>query len=57
MEGQPMIVFQEKIAPTERVPADVFLCQRTIKSLEQENALLKEHLAQQSLATLAHQLD
>ena len=56
MEGQPMIVFQEKIAPTERVPADVLLCQRTIKSLEQENALLKEHLAQ-SLATLAHQLD
>jgi hypothetical protein len=57
VEGQPMIVFQEKIAPTQRLPADVLLCRRTITSLEQENALLKERLAQQSLATLAPQLD
>jgi hypothetical protein len=55
--GQPMIVFQEKIAPTQRVPADVLLCQRTITSLEQQNALLRERLAQQSLAPLAPQLD
>jgi hypothetical protein len=30
----------------------VLLCQRTVKTLEQENALLKERLAQ-SLTTLA----
>jgi hypothetical protein len=50
---------QEKIASPHplpfatRVPADVFLFQRTIKSLEQENASLKVRLAQ-SLTTLAH---
>jgi hypothetical protein len=47
-----MLVHQEKIAPPGplpfpiREPADVFLCQRTIKSLEQEIASLKERLAQ-----------
>jgi hypothetical protein len=47
-----MLVYQEKIAPPGplpfpiREPADVFLCQRTIKSLEQEIASLKERLAQ-----------
>ena len=47
-----MLVHQEKIAPSgplpfpTREPADVFLCQRTIKSLEQEIASLRERLAQ-----------
>ena len=40
------MVYQEKIAPPRREPADVLLCRRTIKSLEQENAWLKERLAQ-----------
>ncbi len=40
------MVYQEKIAPPRREPADVLLCQRKIKSLEQENARLKERLAQ-----------
>jgi len=39
-----------------RNPPDVLLCQRTIKSLEQENAWLKERLAQ-SLTTLQRRLD
>jgi hypothetical protein len=46
------MVYQEKIASPPRVPPDVLLCQRTVKTLEQENALLKERLAQ-SLTTLA----
>jgi hypothetical protein len=40
------MVYQEKIAPPRREPADVLLCRRTIKSLEQENAWLKERLSQ-----------
>ncbi len=45
-----MMVYQEKIAPPEplaptREPADVLLLDRTIESLEQENAWLKEQLA------------
>ena len=36
-----------------REPPDVLLLNRTIKSLEQENAWLKERLA--SLTTLEHQ--
>jgi hypothetical protein len=51
-KGQPVMVYQEKIASPHRVPPDVLLCQRTVKTLEQENALLKERLAQ-SLTTLA----
>jgi hypothetical protein len=39
------MVYQEKIAAPRREPADVLLCQRKIKSLEQENAWLKERLA------------
>jgi len=44
-----MMVYQEKIAPPEplaptREPADVLLLRRTIESLEQENAWLKEQL-------------
>jgi hypothetical protein len=41
-----MKVHQEKIAPVHREPPDVLVCQRTIESLEQENAWLKERLAQ-----------
>jgi len=47
-----MPAFQEKNAPPRplpfptREPPDVLLLQRTIKSLEQENAWLKERLAQ-----------
>jgi hypothetical protein len=40
------MVYQEKIGPLRREPSDVLLCQRKIKSLEQENAWLKERLAQ-----------
>jgi hypothetical protein len=45
-----MMVYQEKIAPpctlpVRREPADVLLLRRTIESLEQENAWLKEQLA------------
>ena len=45
-----MMVYQEKIAPPEplaptREPPDVLLVDRTIESLEQENAWLKEQLA------------
>ena len=45
-----MMVYQEKIAPPEplaptREPADVLLLDRTLESLEQENAWLKEQLA------------
>ncbi|MEA2910935.1 MAG: hypothetical protein QOJ15_3016 [Bradyrhizobium sp.] len=40
------MVYQETTAPPLREPADVLLCQRKIKSLEQENAWLKERLAQ-----------
>jgi hypothetical protein len=40
-----IMVHQEKIAPPRREPADVLLCRRKIKSLEQENAWLKERLA------------
>ncbi len=45
-----MMVYQEKIAPPEplaptREPPDVLLLDRTIESLEQENAWLKEQLA------------
>jgi hypothetical protein len=39
-----------------RESPDVLICQRAVKALEQENALLKERLAQ-SLVTLTHQLD
>jgi hypothetical protein len=39
--------YQQKIAPLFREPPDVFLCKREIKSLERENAWLKEHLAHQ----------
>jgi hypothetical protein len=42
------------VPPTE--PPDVLLLQRTIQSLEQENAWLKECLAQ-SLTTLEHHPD
>jgi hypothetical protein len=41
-----IMVYQETTAPPLREPADVLLCQRKIKSLEQENAWLKERLAQ-----------
>jgi hypothetical protein len=41
-----MLIYQE-IAAHHREPPDVFLCQRTIKSLQQENAQLKERLAHQ----------
>ena len=41
-----IMVYQEKTAPPRREPADVLLCQRKIKSLEQENVWLKERLAQ-----------
>ena len=40
------MVYQEKIASPRREPADVLLCQLKIQSLEQENARLKERLAQ-----------
>jgi hypothetical protein len=43
------------MASPRRESADVLLCQRKIKSLEQENAMLKERLA--SLTTLEHQID
>jgi len=42
-----MPAYQQKIAPLFREPPDVFLCKREIKSLERENAWLKEHLAHQ----------
>ena len=38
--------YQQKIALPRRESPDVLLCLRTIKSLEQENAWLKERLAQ-----------
>ena len=46
-----IMVYQEKIAapgplPVRREPPDVLLLQRTIKSLEQENAWLKERIAE-----------
>ena len=41
-----MMIYQE-IAAHHREAPDVFLCQRTIKSLQQENAQLKERLAHQ----------
>jgi hypothetical protein len=41
-----MKVHQEKIALAHKEPPDVLVCQRTIESLEQENAWLKERLAQ-----------
>ena len=41
-----MAVHQGKIAPPRREHPDVLLCQSEIKSLEQENAWLKERLAQ-----------
>jgi hypothetical protein len=45
-----MMVYQEKIAPPGPLsaptePPDVLLFQRTIESLEQENAWLKEQFA------------
>jgi hypothetical protein len=43
-----MMVHQEKVAPPEPAtcePADVLRLQRTIDSLEKENAWLKEQLA------------
>jgi len=45
-----MMVYQEKIAPPGPLPdhiahPDVLLSQRTIESVEQENAWLKEQLA------------
>jgi hypothetical protein len=40
------MAYQDNIALPRREPADVLLCQRKIKSLEQENAWLKERLAQ-----------
>jgi hypothetical protein len=45
-EDTRIMLYQEKIALPRREPADVLLCQRKIKSLEQENAWLKERLAQ-----------
>jgi hypothetical protein len=42
-----MPAYQQKVTPLFREPSDVFLCQRTIKSLQQENAQLKERLALQ----------
>jgi hypothetical protein len=48
-KGNAIMVSQEKIAPPGRLPAseppDVLHLQRTIDSLEQENAWLKEQLA------------
>ncbi len=41
-----MRIHQEQFALPRREPPDVLLCQRTIKSLEQENAWLKKRLAQ-----------
>jgi len=41
-----VMLYLVKIALPRREPADVLLCQRKIKSLEQENAWLKERLAQ-----------
>jgi hypothetical protein len=41
-----IMLYQEKIPSPRREPADVLLCQIKIKSLEQENARLKERLAQ-----------
>jgi hypothetical protein len=41
-----IMLYQEKIPSPRREPADVLLCQIKIKSLEQENAQLKERLAQ-----------
>jgi hypothetical protein len=56
-----IMVYQETTAPPRREPADVLLCQRKIKSLEQENAWLKERLAQtlrdNKAAQLAHMSD
>jgi uncharacterized glyoxalase superfamily metalloenzyme YdcJ len=53
-----IMVYQERIEPPRREPADVLLCQRKIKSLEQENVWLKERLAQilrdNKAARLAH---
>jgi hypothetical protein len=48
--GVLMMVYQEKIAPPDPLPvlsepSDVLLSQRTIESLKQENAWLKERLA------------
>jgi hypothetical protein len=45
-EDTRIMVYQEKIPSPRREPADVLLCQIKIKSLEQENARLKERLAQ-----------
>ena len=39
-----MPAYQQKVTPPFREPPDVLLCQRTIKSLQQENAQLKERL-------------
>ena len=47
-----MMVYQEKIVPPGSLPVlaseppDVLLSQRTIESLEQENAWLKERIAE-----------
>jgi hypothetical protein len=41
-----IMVYPEKILSPRREPADVLLCQIKIKSLEQENARLKERLTQ-----------
>jgi hypothetical protein len=41
-----IMVYQEEISSPRREPPDVLLCQIKIKSLEQENARLKERLAQ-----------
>ena len=54
-----MMVYQEKIAPPEplaptREPADVLLLDRTIESLEQENAWLKEQLSAMVPAPARH---
>jgi hypothetical protein len=45
-EDTRIMVYQEKIASPRREPADVLLCRLRIQSLEQENARLKERLAQ-----------
>jgi hypothetical protein len=41
-----IMAYQEEISSPRREPADVLICQIKIKSLEQENARLKERLAQ-----------
>ena len=46
MRKDTRIMVYQDIASPRREPADVLLCQLKIKSLEQENAQLKERRAQ-----------